>query len=249
MANGSDFSLPSSSYDIIQKVIHAYILCGDKEVTLDDIASKAGMDRTQVSRNNGFLSSMGIIEGGRKKKITPLGKKLGIAVSHDDKEAAAAAWRELIESSERLTSIVDMVRVQNGISADVLPSKVAANFGLPGGKKETATATKCVIEILKDAELLVEQDNLVKAASPRKAAPTEDKPAVNEDISDSHVPPISPPPQIQRQVHRSGGATPLVPIHINIELHLPATAEQSVYDAIFKSIRANLMEEGDGVSE
>ena len=31
------------------------------------------------------------------------------------------------------------------------------------------------------------------------------------------------------------------PIHFNIELHLPATAEQDVYDALFKSIRQNLM--------
>jgi hypothetical protein len=32
-----------------------------------------------------------------------------------------------------------------------------------------------------------------------------------------------------------------IPIHVNIELHLPASSEQAVYDALFKSIRDNLL--------
>jgi hypothetical protein len=37
-------------------------------------------------------------------------------------------------------------------------------------------------------------------------------------------------------------ATTMVPVQINIELHLPATDDSSVYDRLFESLRKNLME-------
>jgi len=41
--------LPYNGYDVISKILHAYALCGNKPVSLDEVASKAGMDRTIVS--------------------------------------------------------------------------------------------------------------------------------------------------------------------------------------------------------
>ncbi len=251
MANGSDFALPGNGIDVVRKVIHAYVLCGDKEVSLKEVAAKAGMDPTQVSRNNGFLGVVGVIEGGQKKKLTAQGKKLGIAISHDDKETIATTWRELVEATPKLKSIVDMVRVQGGVSAENLPSKVAALFGLPGGRSSTTTAVGCVIDVLKDAELLGENNGRVTASVHTSNHTENPSIQANETASRSLAPQaITPSAAGGHQGARVGaGLTPLVPIHINIELHLPATAEKSVYDAIFKSIRENLMETGDGISD
>ncbi len=187
MSSSKEFSPPYSGHDLVLKIIHAYALCGDGEVTLDSVASKAGMDRTQVSKNNGFLVSVGIIEGGNKKKTTDLGRELGIAISHGDNESAAKTWKTLISEVSSLTSIVDMVKVQGGIKAEILPAKVAMNLGMPGGKSQTLTASHCLIEILKDAGLLKEEGERITANSVPGNVAVEDDLAARNGIRSKQI--------------------------------------------------------------
>ena len=242
MAKVSEFALPGSGYDVIKKILHAYVLCGSDEVPLSEVSQKAGMHNTIVSRNNGFLASVGVIEGGRKKKLTDRGGKLALAISHEDDEATGAAWRTVIAESPHLQGVIDMIKVQGSIARDVLPGKIGSHFGFPGGKGRTGL--NAIVEILLDAGAVgMKDDKCVVKEGVRTHQPTSQgnaKPEGGGAVG------ISPPPQVG-----VGGAVggPVVPIHINIELHLPATAEEDVYNAIFKSIRQNLMERGDGVSD
>lgn len=234
MANGAEFSLPGSGLDVIKKIVHAYALCGDKEVPLGEIAQKAGMNTSLVSRNHGFLTSIGVIEGGNKKKLTVLGQKLGVAISHDDKEAIAGYIRQTIESTEVLKSILDMVRVQGGIPEATFAGKVATHLGKPGGTAGLSTGVTCVIEYLKESEQLIVVEGKYQL---RKIA--ESKPEVDSSEAIGVSPPTaSPQPLLHTSVTATTSRTqqwavPTVPIHINIELHLPASSEQTVYDAIF----------------
>ena len=132
MANDQEFALPGSGYDIIKKILHAYLLCGEKEVALGEVSQKAGMNKAQVSRNNGFFTSVGILEGGRKKTLTAKGHKVALAVSHDDQEATAGAWRGVIAESPALSGIIDMIKVQGGVAQASIITKIASHFGIGG---------------------------------------------------------------------------------------------------------------------
>ena len=87
------FRLPKSSYDELVKIIQAYGN-SSQAVNLDEVARTAVMDTTIISRNNAFLMSVGIIEGGRAKGITGKGKSLAQALHYNVVEDIATGWRE-----------------------------------------------------------------------------------------------------------------------------------------------------------
>ena len=50
------FKLPGSSYEEITKIIRAYSnVKSGQALSLADLAQMSGMDKTIISRNNGFL--------------------------------------------------------------------------------------------------------------------------------------------------------------------------------------------------
>jgi hypothetical protein len=67
-------TLPGNGYEMVAKILHAYALCGDEPTALDTVAVKAGMHKTQVSGNNGFLVSIGLLTDEKAKALTPAGK-------------------------------------------------------------------------------------------------------------------------------------------------------------------------------
>lgn len=241
MTEESKLNLPGSGYDVVSKILHAYALCGDKSISLDDVATKAGMNRTLISKNNGFLASLGLITGGKLKILTPEGKKLALALGHDLDEDSAQAWKQILLSAPAAESILDMIKVQKSIDVNILPAKIASTLGVPDSSM-TRTGTKTLIEILMTCGLLMESDGKYLLASGEvtpsqkvskhvETSSSELSTTVELDINASGSEKESPHVKVQ-------GA---IPIHVNIELHLPASSEQSVYDAIFKSIRENLL--------
>ncbi len=249
------FSIPGTGYDVLRRTLQAYILTGGNEVSGPEVAKRAGIAREEVSRNSKFLTAVGVIEGVKKKSLTDSGRNLALAISHDDQGSIQTAWRTIISESRHLTGVLDMIQVQGGIVKADLPTKIAAHFKLPGGAgKKTGLHT--MVDILVDAGVVALQGDKYVVAG--EAVEGSDK---DGDLnSKTKVPPMASPPAPGRQATSNlptgaegltggGSGVPLVPIHINIELHLPASAEQTVYDAIFKSIRLNLMEPGNGVSD
>ncbi len=253
MATENKFSLPGSGYDALRKILHAYILLGGTKVTRAQVAQRAGKAKEDVSRNIKFLTCTGLITGGNEKTLTVPGQKLALAISHDDKAAIQAAWSEIITASSDLSAVLDMLKVQKGIPQAEFGSKMASHFGVPGGKSKTGV--KAIVDILIEAGAIVSEGDKyvvpkaqVKAMDNKRDTDTEPK-ARAEAPRNAVATHIKDPFSSSDGMRTFSTNTPLVPIHINIELHLPASAEQSVYDAIFKSIRQNLMDPGNGLSD
>ena len=248
MNNEEKLSLPRSGYEVITKILHAYALCSGKPASLLDVASKAGLDKTVVSRNNGFLNSLGLLSGGNLKTLTEEGKELAIALGNDMEEDAALSWRRTFLSAPSAKPVLDMLQVQKQIPKEQFVGKVASALGVVSGKAGVSVGINTLAEILLRSGLLKEADGKYSIVSDIFDAPTEAPVETQKDIAEpneeTHLQSTG-----QSQIAAPEG-TPAqnaaakfqIPIHVNIELHLPASSEQAVYDALFKSIRENLME-------
>jgi len=156
------FKLPGSSYAELAKIVRAYGHAPD-EATPKDVADRAAIDPTQVSRNNGFLLSVGIVEGGNKKTLTPRGRSLAKALDFEMPDEIASAWRAVVSENDFLRKIVSAVRIRGGMEPSALRSHVAYTAG--AAKKPTSMAgAGSVVDALKVAGLLRDQDGKIIAA-------------------------------------------------------------------------------------
>jgi hypothetical protein len=184
--------LPGSSYDEVKKIIVAYTNVG-KPAPLDEIARNAGMDKTIVSRNNGFLTSIGVISKGQQKEITSLGAELGRALEYDVTSDIAECWRRIVTEIEFFKNLISSVRIRRGMELSALRAHVAYSAGQsksPG----VLTGAGTIVEILKLAGALKEQDGKLIATEILPPRPTEissssdrepgssDSPAHREDV-------------------------------------------------------------------
>lgn len=181
----SNLKLPGSSFEEISKIIQAYAFA-NKAVTLEDVRKRTGMHETAISRNNGFLVSLGVLEGGRNKSITDLGKRLGDALSHQLNTEVTSILHQIVENTEFLKNIVSAVRIRRGMDESSLKSHIAYSAGQ--SKSQSAmTGTGAIIEMLRrsghieesDGKLVaavaqpVHQDNQKNTISTIKAVPTD----------------------------------------------------------------------------
>jgi hypothetical protein len=104
------FKLPGSSYAELAKIVRAYGH-SPEEATPKDVADRAAIDPTQVSRNNAFLLSVGIVEGGNKKKLTPRGRALAKALDFEMPDEIAGAWRAVVGDNDFLRNLTRTLRV------------------------------------------------------------------------------------------------------------------------------------------
>lgn len=251
MTNGDNFALPGSGYDQLTKILHAYALCGDKPVNLPEVASKAGVHRTEVSRNAGFLVSLKLLSTGKAKSLTPEGKTLAIAVGHCQEEDVAVAWRRTLLANPSTKSVVDMLKVQKTVPQEQFVGKVATALGVPASKT-TKTGLNSLVEIMTKSGLVTLKNDTYELGPTDGAFKSE---SAEEDttsgtlLADEVVAGSSklgtPSAAKDAGLSQDDGSSKLslgsIPIHVNIELHLPASSEQAVYDALFKSIRENLL--------
>jgi hypothetical protein len=158
------FRLPKSSYDELVKIIQAYGNSG-QAVNLDEVARTAVMDTTIISRNNAFLMSVGIIEGGRAKGITGKGRPLAQALHYNVVEDIATQWREVVNANDFLQKMVTAVRIRGGMEESALQSHIAYSAGESKSPHVMAGAG-AVVQILKVSGLVKEQDGKLIAGPP-----------------------------------------------------------------------------------
>jgi len=166
-----EFPLPSSSYKELIKIIRAYGRL-ETEANLADVAKLAVMAGTTISGNNKFLVALGIIKGGQKKTITPIGAELANALEHDLPEEVSAKWRAVVEATEFLQNVIAAVRIRKGMDESSLESHVAYSAGQPK-TPGVATGARTVLEILTVAGLLKEEGGTLVAAAPEPRPITE----------------------------------------------------------------------------
>ena len=150
MSENQKLRLPYDGYDNIKKILYSYYLSGTGPAALDDVANRAGMHRTVVSRNSGFLIDAGLLTGGNKKQLTEQGRKLAACISNGLEEDEAHEWRSAIRNSSTIAPIVDMIRIRQEIPVDELGRRIASTLKETySGRSKTGYST--LIEILQRA--------------------------------------------------------------------------------------------------
>lgn len=150
------FKLPLSSYDELVKFIKAYSHV-TKPTQLSEISKLTGVSAPDISKNVGFFTATGILEGGKMKRPTQAGQKLGHALEHEMPDAIRRSWRRIVEEDEFFTKLLTSVRIRNGMDSQTLEAHIAYSAGQPK-KPRFMTGARTVIDILKAAELIVEVD-------------------------------------------------------------------------------------------
>jgi hypothetical protein len=162
-SNGNDkFKLPGSSLEEVFKVVQGYASFG-KTASLANIASNTGMHESSISRNVGFLLSIGILQGGRDKSLTEVGKKLGLALLHNVQEDIEAILSDIVAEDEFLKNVLAAVRIRKGMDESSLRSHIAYSAGL--SKNVSTAGTGAVVEFLKrSGNLKLEDGKLIVSA-------------------------------------------------------------------------------------
>lgn len=241
----TEFNLPGSSFEEIQKILKGYSHAPE-QVTLDQLSKLTGLHATAISRNNKFLSDIGLISGGMKKTATDLGKKLGRALDHKQENDAQGYWKQAVQTNEKVAGLVTTVRIKGSMTE----SEFSGHVLYVSGQKNNAgnkTGARCVVDVLLAANLLQEENGkLVVSSAPSKEMPADLKPATqtaaqpaaaesgnsNGGGAGTQLPPLS-------EIAQTGTLTPQ--IAINIQLHLPETENAEVYEKLFKALREHLL--------
>lgn len=158
-----NYKLPGSSYEEFVKIIKAYST-GKVGIpmALDAVAQTAGMDKTIVSRNNGFLIQLSLISEGTKKSPTQEGINLGKAYSLKMEDQVVCSWRTLIENDEFLSRMLSAIRIRNGMEKTSFINHIIYSSG-SNNNNNTRAGASTIIEIYKVAGLVQESDGKIVA--------------------------------------------------------------------------------------
>lgn len=167
------FKLPGSSYEELVKIIMAYSTGKiGQPMSLDALAQSTGMDKTIVSRNNGFLVQTELISEGNKKAPTELGVNLGRAYSLKMDEQISKVWIEVVNNSEFLNRMLSAIKIRNGMEKNSFINHILYSSG-NGANKNTKAGANTVIEIYKTAGLVTETDGKITACEVEEGSNTE----------------------------------------------------------------------------
>lgn len=237
----TEFSLPGSSFEELKKIIMAYA-SAKVDASLEDIGNLAGLHKTVVSRNNKFLTEIGLVQGGQKKSATELGKRLGRTLEHAQSDDERKAWHEAVQSNEPLSSVMTTVRIKGGMSEEDLTKHVLYVSG-QSNNAGNKTGARCVQDVLVASALLTETDGRFAVSSPKMQAANTIQPSTDFDQSptDATVDEAAMTEargDVSSTAVVSGGGGPQV--SINIQLQIPETKDAEIYDNLFKSLKKHL---------
>lgn len=185
-ANTKDdgFKLPGSSLDEVFKVVQGYANVGNS-ASLSDISKNTGMHTTGISKNVGFLLSLGILKGGKNKAPTEVGAKLGLALMHNVPDEVEAILANIVAENEFLKNVLAAVRIRKGMDDSSLRAHIAYSAG-QSKTGSTTTGTGAVVELLKRSGHLKEDDGKLMVGSVVARAPSE--PVAQERIEATLTP-------------------------------------------------------------
>lgn len=217
------FRLPQSSYGELVKIIKGYG-AQTAEAVPDDISKVTGLHPTIVSRNNAFLVGVNIVQGGKKKNITERGLSLARALEHEMPDEITRHWREIVFGNDFLGKVITAVRIRKGMDTGTLQSHIAYSAGQPKSPG-IMTGAAAVIDILRAATLLKEEDGkLVAIAEEATSSITE-----TSSVEETFIPnirgrsiqsgPTSAPANQQMPLSATG-----IPITIQFQIQVQCSA-------------------------
>ena len=210
--------LPRSSYDELCKIITAYGHQKEPVAPKTIAATAALKNETIVSANNKFLLDVGIIEGTRNKIASPKGKKLAQALDLQMPDEIRSHWREIIYTSNFLSRILSAVKIRKGMDETTLQSHIAYSAGEPN-KGFVMTGARAVIDIIKAAELLKEEDGKLTAVDITTIDLASDEKKDEGLIAPSmSTKTLSTKPIVQPQINYSNNNGMLIELKISVNL-------------------------------
>ena len=209
-----EFRLPGSSYEELVNIIVAYGT-RDEAARPGDVGKLDAVHQSSVSRNNGFLREIGVLQGESKKLITPQGRALALALARGDREDIRKSWRAIVATNEFLQNVVAAVKLREGMLYPTVQAYIAHAAGQPRNKP-VMTGAGAIVEILKTAGLLREEAGELVATFDEEIEP-DDFPL--EDGSPRETT-DAPEPTVSATV--SANEDPPVKIH----LHIQCTADE-----------------------
>lgn len=199
-----EFRLPGSPYEELVNIIVAYGT-RDEAARPGDVSKLDSVHQSSVSRNNGFLTEIGVLQGETKKLITRRGRSLALALARKDKEEIRRNWREIVATNEFLQNVVAAVKLREGMLYPTVQAYVAHAAGQPRNKP-VMTGAGAIVEILKIAGLLREEAGELVATFDGELDAVED--IVAEELSKAD-------PLLSATVESSEG--PAVKIHLHVQ--------------------------------
>jgi hypothetical protein len=173
------FRLPGSPYEELASIIVAYGTRDDASRT-GDVGKLDSVHQSSVSRTNGFLTEIGVLQGETKKVITRRGRALALALARKDRDGIRANWREVVGSTEFLQNVVSAVKLREGMLYPTVQAYIAHAAGQPRNNP-VMTGAGAIVEILKTAGLLREEAGELVATfdewpEPEEPSPPEETP-------------------------------------------------------------------------
>jgi hypothetical protein len=223
-----EFRLPGSSYEELVNIIVAYGT-RDEAARPGDVGKLDAVHQSSASRNNGFLTELGVLQGESKKLITRRGRALALALARKDRVEIRRNWRAIVSTNEFLQNVVAAVRLREGMLYPTVQAYIAHAAGQPRNKP-VMTGAGAIVEILKTAGLLREE------AGELVATFDEDLEPENLGMEDGSLPEVAEP-SVSATLETGDG--PVVQIH----LHLQCTADE--IEDLAPRLRALLRELSD----
>jgi hypothetical protein len=171
--------------------------------------------QSSVSRNNGFLTQIGVLQGESKKLITRRGRALALALARKDGEEIRQNWRAIVATNEFLQNVVAAVKLREGMLYPTVQAYVAHAAGQPRNKPVMAGAG-AIVEILKTAGLLREEAGELVATFDGELDP-EDAISMDELSTETRE---EEDPVVSATVEAGEGAA------VKIHLHVQCTADE-----------------------
>ena len=209
-----EFRLPGSSYEELVNIIVAYGT-RDEAARPGDVGKLDAVHQSSVSRNNGFLTEIGVLQGESKKLITRRGRALALALARRNQAEIRRNWRAVVATNEFLQNVVAAVKLREGMLYPTVQAYVAHAAGQPRNKP-VMTGAGAIVEILKAAGLLREEAGELVATFDEDIELDE---FVEENGSPPEVEEFSEP-TVSATVEAGEGST------VTIHLHVQCTADE-----------------------
>jgi hypothetical protein len=208
------FRLPGSPYEELASFIVAYGTRDDAERT-GDVGKLDSVHQSSVSRTNGFLTEIGVLQGETKKVITRRGRALALALARKDRDGIRANWREVVGSTEFLQNVVSAVKLREGMLYPTVQAYIAHAAGQPRNNP-VMTGAGAIVDILKTAGLLREEAGELVATFDEWPEPQE--PALPQEPEEA---PKEPSAEVSATVDAlppapAGPPEPAVTIHVQV---------------------------------
>ena len=207
-----EFRLPGSPYEELINIVVAYGT-RDEAARAGDVGKLDSVHQSSVSRNNAFLTEIGVLQGESRKLITRRGRSLALALARKDEADVRSNWRAIVSASEFLQNVISAVKLREGMLYPTVQAYIAHAAGQPRNKP-VMNGAGAIIEILKASGMLKEEaGELVATFDERQedVAPEDGSSARTSEWKESVV-----SATVGEAPEAPAGTSPAVSIHVQI---------------------------------